>query len=623
MEALSVIRWSRITSSLQHFLGLSPKETPLKLFEVFSGALNLLKEAKELPPTLYRRVFFVNCTLQKVLIAPELQGYDWNIVSTLIIEIAELKSVLQMEAACVGLLKVLLEERYYFFHEPSIERSRALFGDGVCSIYDLDGKKEEGGGVEVASDESHLFKSFIQTLKETSVCEEPESFDKALLELTQGYKFSKGRIFIEYPESEKVAERYLSSDRPIIKAIAEFFFYLHRSKRHQKENSALTDTCPQIMKYLKEINSVFVLTKKSLVPTLAKLITLRQECAAKGKSFHSEILERSFLDQFIPTLDTESQVLNADTYELLIKIESKWREVFDQKFRKPRFQESLNVDLLKVGRDQLACQMGDGINERLRKNKEPFSFPVRSTFPFCASRAEFLTLCNPQEIFKKANFRETEKAEHSPTMGKPSSGCGAGSGAGASADSSEVTYEKEASHEVGAGPEAAVVFEDIRIASRVQAWQISQEEGIAFYRLARPTGEGLSESEMSLRHRLPLDLVPLIRDSSYSKKGEWCAVRGERHDHFKSLLYIDAKKYILEATFDKENVLYHFYARELRTVSDYSMSLYAPFEFPSLGESREVETSAPITRGTGIRVDEMGNGHIDFDGRHYQLLKLS
>ncbi len=620
MESLSVFRLPEIRDSLHDFLGIDISENPIKLFDIFSRSLSLLKEAKGVPASLYRRVFYINCTFEKVLIAPELRGHDWDIVSTLIVEIARLKSSLQLEAVCVGILKVVLQERYYFLHEKSLESSRALFGDGSYFIADVDKPEEKRTDLASLPENCNNFESFIDSIRGISICDEPETFDMDLLELTQGYKFSGNNIFIVDPASERVAERYLSSDHPITKAIAEFLFYLHRSERHQKENATLSDTSAQTVKYIKGLDSANILRMKSLIPALARLITLRKECESTGKSFNGMLLERSFLDQFMPTINDESQVFNADAYELLIKIEAKWREVFDHKFPKRPQQTSLNTDIFKVGRDQFPSKLGDGINERLRRNKEPFSFPIHSEFPFCRGRAEFSTLCDLQEIFKKANLQK-KLIMSTKSRGVPIA-CGAGSGAGASVAPCEVDCDDEVRAEVPVLPKMPLAFGDIQIAERVHVWQISGEEGIAFYLAAKSRGVALPESEMILRHRLPLNLVNLLLNPSYSKKGEWRSLRGEIHDHFIGLLYIDTKKYILEATFDKENVLYHFYARELRVLSDYSMSLYSPFEFPLLTATRKLEASAPITTGSELGMDEMGNGHIDFDGRHYQLLKL-
>jgi hypothetical protein len=637
MESLLVCESIGIRESLNDFLKVAPKEETSKIFAIFSSFLKSLKEASELPRSLWFRVFYIQCTLDKVLKAPELEGHNGDMISTMIRQISHLKSLLQLEAISAGMLKVLFQERYYFLQDKSLEYCRALFGDGNLRVYDVDKPEERTAMLEGMKDPELGFKSFVDGLREINVGELSENFDRDLLKLLEGYKIYKHSIEIVDPESEYVTQRYLTSEDPIIRAVAELLFCQHRNKRHVKENATLIDTCPKVLKYLKELDSPSILARKAFLPTLAKLIALKNSCELEGKEFNREILGRPFLEQIVPSLDNELMVWNAEAYELLIKIQDKWREIFDRKFPKRPQQISLDTDLLNAEKGQLVTQLGDAINERIRRNKEPFSFPVHSGFPLCRGKLEFLTLCDPGEIFKKANYqtkstRSEKRSEGSTACGAGSGACGAGSGAcgagsglrsGEGVVVSSEEYEAEAAREVVILDERTSVLEGIRVAPRVRAWQTSAEEGLAFYAAARPTGEGLLDEEMILRHRLPLDLVELLLDPAYSKKGAWNSPTGEIHDHFKGLLYIDTKKFVLEVTFDRDNILYHFYARELRNISDYAMSLNAPFEFPPLGASCGPDINTPLVRMIEPSIDEMGSFHIDFDGRHYRLLKLS
>ena len=95
------------------------------------------------------------------------------------------------------------------------------------------------------------------------------------------------------------------------------------------------------------------------------------------------------------------------------------------------------------------------------------------------------------------------------------------------------------------------------------------------------------------------------------------------HFHFESVLKIGEQKYILEITFDEMHVLYHFYARPIKTAADFSMLIQAPSEFPALGAKKEESSESLITlNSTAISFDADETATINFDGTDYKLLKL-
>jgi hypothetical protein len=158
---------------------------------------------------------------------------------------------------------------------------------------------------------------------------------------------------------------------------------------------------------------------------------------------------------------------------------------------------------------------------------------------------------------------------------------------------------------------------------RVKSWQKSAEAGLAYYHFDDPeAGHVLSEPEMVLRHRLPKQLFLFAFNELYSKAQIWTNEDGQENTTWQSCVSIDGQKFVLEATIDSKQILYHYYAKPLRRWFDYFG--FSQKKYPSLSktsEAKDEELLASI-QTEGVIFDTMRNALISFEGRTYKVLLL-
>ena len=170
---------------------------------------------------------------------------------------------------------------------------------------------------------------------------------------------------------------------------------------------------------------------------------------------------------------------------------------------------------------------------------------------------------------------------------------------------------------------ASPFLRGISLAPRVAAWNESPEAGLDYYGYGSAAGHVLPRAEMILRHRFPPQMLSIVFTDHYSKHSILERTSGERCKQSESVLEIDGKKYMLEATVDSKGVLFHYYARPLTRFADYfHLTRESPSEFPALAGKEADPTPLPEVRADGIEYDPQGNAHFDFDGRHYKMLLL-
>lgn len=158
------------------------------------------------------------------------------------------------------------------------------------------------------------------------------------------------------------------------------------------------------------------------------------------------------------------------------------------------------------------------------------------------------------------------------------------------------------------------------IARRVRAWQKSAELGLACYRYDERIPGSLPRDEMILRHRLPPQLFKLAFRPEYSLESVWTNKSLAECRHFKSLLYIEDKPYILEATVDQDGVLYHFYAKKITSAIDLTSSGITELEEPPAPEIEE-EPFLEFVCSKEVVYSAEGDALITFEGHTYKLLK--
>jgi hypothetical protein len=163
----------------------------------------------------------------------------------------------------------------------------------------------------------------------------------------------------------------------------------------------------------------------------------------------------------------------------------------------------------------------------------------------------------------------------------------------------------------------------ISLHPRVNAWNKSPAVGLAYYGYGSGAAHVLPQDEMILRHRFPPEMLSLLFSDLYSKESIIQNRSGELCRHFESVLNVDDRKYMLEATVDACGILFHYYARPLTNFADYfHLTRESPSEFPKLPRKEEVPTPIARIPTNEIHSDEQGNAIFEFGKHRYKMLLL-
>ena len=389
------------------------------------------------------------------------------------------------------------------------------------------------------------------------------------------------------------------------------------------------------------------LAKKNLIPLFSCLLEERDRYMSEGRSCVTMLSSGELLSRMSDLMGEDWLEESADTYDLIRKIELSLRNLF-----KPGELLSFTQQLLDKGIDRRLFMCLEAIKTQSAANVKFQSYPD-PTIILQGSKENFKSLAyyrfleKEHELSVAAQLR-TKKPVKSPSGkkagGKVKPAHKAGAAAGGSACSSKgptILPEPEEGPEdyacaaAGSAPEKAsrastqVVqkaipfLRGISVAPRVAAWNDSPEAGLDYYGYGSAAGHVLPRAEMVLRHRFPRQMLSIVFTDHYSKHSTLERTSGERCKHFESVLEIDGKKYMLEATVDFKGVLFHYYARPLTRFADYfHLTRESPSEFPALAEKEADPIPLHEVRTEGIEYDAQGNAHFDFDGHHYKMLLL-
>jgi hypothetical protein len=168
-------------------------------------------------------------------------------------------------------------------------------------------------------------------------------------------------------------------------------------------------------------------------------------------------------------------------------------------------------------------------------------------------------------------------------------------------------------------------LQSIQIHQRVEAWRISPEKGLEYYKFfTAPSTHHLSAEEMIKSHRFPEIFFSIIFNKNYSKEKKILSGSGHYHDHYRSVIVINEKKHILEATVDQSNVLYHFYLRPITRLGDYfEITKDSCEEFPPLMHSKPSDRRSPQPLDiTGFAIDQDGHIHLSYEEGSCKILYL-
>jgi hypothetical protein len=158
-----------------------------------------------------------------------------------------------------------------------------------------------------------------------------------------------------------------------------------------------------------------------------------------------------------------------------------------------------------------------------------------------------------------------------------------------------------------------------KIHPRIQAWLHSVERGLVFYKFD-PAKAAISQEEFIKRKRLPPELLVFLFDEHFSNPSLWI----HRKRQFKRRtcdVFIDGGLYRIQATINDRNSLYHFsaYPLALKHEEEERLSDEAILALESDEEVAGHFWEMPGLKG--IAFDVSGNGHLDFEGRHFEILK--
>lgn len=161
------------------------------------------------------------------------------------------------------------------------------------------------------------------------------------------------------------------------------------------------------------------------------------------------------------------------------------------------------------------------------------------------------------------------------------------------------------------------IIENVTLDHRVNAWFLSRAEGVAS-RASSRTSKIYSEEQLALTHRLPVEVLHLCFHDCYSR----FKVMSEHPEKTTktSLVKINEKMHTVEMTMDKNECIYHFFARPMNNLADYfSKTGVLDADFPPLGQ--EVQ-STHLCRDNNVTLKTSKNIEISFEGNSYEVVYL-
>ncbi|MCX6990005.1 MAG: hypothetical protein NTX49_02905 [Chlamydiae bacterium] len=569
-------------------------------------------------------------------------------IKCIIIEAVNLKNALQLEALFFGMIypRVLIHSR--LTSSPLLRELRDALPEILHGI--TAEKKLPLCFIIDAAPVNRLFDRMMTS----SISDD---FSIFMLLFFSDFKVEGGKIQIpsELIPSKEQLEPFLESLNPDCKLIAQILYAcalendsiysFHTSREEIDITLASLEVIQSPRPRMYQFHEY--LAKKPLIPLFSSLLEERDHYLSTGIPCVRMLSSGELLSRLSALMGEDWLEESADTYELIRKIELSLRTLF-----RPGELSSLTEVSLEEGIDRRLYKCLETLKTTSASKVKFQRYPDPMTI-LQGSKEDFKSLAfyrfweKEQQLTLEAQLR-TKKSVKSPSgkkaggKGKPSHKAGvAASGSSTSCKVPTILAEPEeepeayASAAAGSAPEkasrasthvvqkASPFLRGISLAPRVAAWNESPEAGLDYYGYGSAAGHVLPRAEMILRHRFPQQMLSIIFTDHYSKHSILERTSGELCKQSESVLEIDGKKYMLEATVDSKGVLFHYYARPLTRFADYfHLTRESPSEFPALEEKEAAPTPLPELRTDGIEYDPQGNAHFDFDGHHYKMLLL-
>lgn len=582
-------------------------------------------------------------------------------ILTALCSCANIKNALQVEAVFFGGIAPVILKFSELLKAPYLTELLETLPQIVSKIkYNLHQRSESEKGFYKI--DTTIFSSYIESI---GIDNMPDEFDVLFFNLLLQYEWRDGEVLIplnELPKREFL-QKIILEKGVYAKLIAQVLYLCLLDDETLNQNLTTRSTGYEVIELLNQGLFTNYFEKKKLIPFFHLLLERLELAKAQGISCQEFYLQKDFVEAFSRITSENWLKEAASVYQFVRKIEIGCRKFIDKAYLN-RFDcntEKQACDQHVLGYAQLMQLMKTRWNIAV-------AYPINKDKPFCHSRDEFEILPHTEYLkgirfdLSRDKLKQTEAKSASKPVAKqpvkkksskkdafplPASMqelvCMPASADGDLKEQGKVEIaETETETEATAIPAASQVggfLEDLRLSlhrsslflreitihQRVDSWRISASDGLQYYRFhTDPSSHHLNEDEMILSHRFPEIFFTIIFNENYSKEQKIQRENGELHTHYRSVVLINKRKYILEATLDNSNTLYHFYLKPIKKLSHYyEMTRESLAEFPPICQlqtpkSRPLESLDLVDFG----LDPDGHILIDYEGNNYKVLYL-
>jgi hypothetical protein len=519
----------------------------------------------------------------------------------------------------------------------------------------------------------------------------PERFDTTMLQIFQQYDVIGDELIVPIGSLPPVdfLEAYMGSSDFHSKLMAQMLYFCALEERVLFGAHSSKFLSQQLLTSITKQPFDFYLPKKQLIPLFCHFVEASMATKAEGQPVDSILFDESFLRRDRELKGESWLEESACVFDLIHKIELGVRKIFKPGFLGPLDEilqaEGCDQKVIVWTNVFIHPHIHTDIVYPIKK-EHPFAsdkaafklLPLPQFMDACHERAKAIRELEAVKALKKAS-----KGKKAPPAKPAKAASAGGASAAASAAAVEVvsskaiilgsfTEDSEEEDELdysvfchtkafasggGGGasggasihaaskiktpssPKMAALtaslaaaehyVKTLRFHRRVLAWQHSKESGLEYYHFGcEGVTHELSAEEMTLRHRLPQDLLLLALNPHFSiKKPITLSAKEVIENHYETCLTIDGKKYILEVSINADGTLFHYYARRVRLINDYQkmLSFYSADSKGTIAAELHDGASSAGSSGLegfnagSISFDAHGNARCAFEGHIYQI----
>jgi hypothetical protein len=655
----------RISEELAQFERLPP--TSKQFAQTLTNLFSALCLGDGLSPDLARKTNYIGSKFREITSKHrQLDDKLFNLFANGVL----VNSKLLEEGLLYNLLYYFMNERLNFLTNPLFTEAHRIYGalEFGMSFTKID-LPSIGPKPVLENNHIHELATKINELRKDLT----EDDSRTLFAMSNGMHLSKDRVLsVVDRTSLPIIAANLTSENKDIQAFAAELALVHLHKGLLLDQPTLF----QISFYLVDkIKNVTQKPTEELSPILTLLLQTLHTCKSTGENLNFKIYSFDFVRKFTLLTNDDWVDEQAHLYQIVQKIIEKCRKTLNFN-RKGTLTKALLIKQKELTEHSLVWIVSKTVNDLfagkknavfpVQANPSPTRFPISSEVPLLSTAEDFRRFCVDHSLYFDLDQRirarnaigdPTIKSYYFPNGELKSSrkpdrrflnhvflGTGEDEGAGAGAGSATVRGAGAGSAAVeeeggsgGAGVptgesgaaeatpstsslEASVTF---TIHPRIRAWQKSIESGLSHYHYDETIPGSLPRDEMILRHRFPPQLFKLAFRSDFSFQSLWPKEAPIQHRHFDSLLYIDGTLYMLEATIDPDGVLYHFYARPIKSTQEFaSRGITPPDEISHTEEAAPTEDLfIEVIAGSEVVYTPTNDAIITFEGHTYKLLK--